>query len=478
VTATRLALGGALHLTEDEAYYRLWAQAPALGYYDHPPMIAWWIWAGVHLVGDTPLGVRLAPIASGVLTTALVYDIARLVGGDRRRSLRAGLWFNAMPLVAVGGFLAVPDAPASLFWSLCLWCVLRARGGDATRWWVAAGLAAGLATLSKYSALFLGPGVLLWLLATRDGRASLRRPGPWLALAAAAAVFALNIEWNATHHWLTFAKQFGRVAPHQWAPRYLPEFVAAEFLLLNPLVAVFVGRALRGPRAWSFDQSAASRFLLTSLPFIAYLLIHSLHDRIQAHWPAPLYPSLAICAAMAGDGGGRLWDRLRRAVPVVGFGVTALAAVVIAAPILGVELRHDPGAPLRGWDVFASRVDTLRRRSGAGWVGTTSYGVASQLADEPGLRAPVMQISERDRWRTMRTGGEANLASPGLLVDLDRRIDLVALGRCFRSVRPLGEIARGDPSARGGIYRAVLLSGALVDIADKGCEPPARSSGG
>ena len=58
----------------------------------------------------------------------------------------------------------MPDAPASLFWAVTLWrCAVP---GDARRggWWLAAGVAAGLAVLSKYSALFLAPGVLLWLL--------------------------------------------------------------------------------------------------------------------------------------------------------------------------------------------------------------------------------------------------------------------------------------------------------------------------
>src|SRR5271156_1628926 len=36
ILEARLLSAGALHLTEDEAYYRLWAQAPALGYFDHP----------------------------------------------------------------------------------------------------------------------------------------------------------------------------------------------------------------------------------------------------------------------------------------------------------------------------------------------------------------------------------------------------------------------------------------------------------
>ena len=458
--AARVAVGGALHLTEDEAYYRLWAQAPALGYFDHPPMIAWWIWAGVHIAGDTPLGVRLLPILASALTTALVWDLARLAGGTPAQARRAGVWFNAMLLVAAGGFLAVPDAPASLFWTLCLWCLFRARRHAGFGWWLAAGLAAGLACLSKYSALFLGPGVLLWLIASREGRASLSRPGPWLALMVAAAVFGLNVGWNATHHWLTFAKQFGRIAPRGWAPRHLLEFVGGQLLLMNPLVAMLVGRAIVDRRA----AAAAGPLLLTGLPFVAYLAVHSLHDRIEAHWPAPIYPTLAVCAALGPAAGGRLWAALRRAVPVVGFGAPLLAAAIIAMPTGVLRLRHDPAESVRGWPPFAARVEALRRQAGAGWVGTASYGVAAQLADAPQIAAPILQISERRRWLGLKTGAGADLSRPGLLVDLARRIDLPALGRCFREVRPLGEIDRGRTP-----YQAVFLAGPVVDVVGAGC---------
>ena len=71
----RLVAAAAIPLTEDEAYYRLWAAAPRLGYYDHPPMIAWWIWAGIHLAGDTALGVRLLPVAASLVSTLLVFDL-------------------------------------------------------------------------------------------------------------------------------------------------------------------------------------------------------------------------------------------------------------------------------------------------------------------------------------------------------------------------------------------------------------------
>ena len=473
----RTLLAGALHLTEDEAYYRLWAQAPALGYYDHPPMIAWWIWLGVRLAGDDPLGVRLLPILGGAAISALVFDLACAAGATRATAERAGIWYNAMLLVAAGGFLAVPDSPAALFWALCLWTAFRALrlgpGRGALGWWLAAGAAAGLASLSKYSALFLGPGLLLWLATTTAGRASLRTPGPWLALAAAVALFALNIGWNAAHHWLTFAKQFGRIAPQRLAPRYLLEFLGTEILLLNPVLAIFLTRLARERQA----VARAWPFLATSAPFVGYLLLHSLHDRIQAHWPAPVYPALALCAAFAAEGVSGPWRAIRAAVPAFGFAVCGLAAVYLALPLAGVPLRFDPALPVRGWSTFAATLERERASAGAAWVGTTSYGLAAELADEPGIRAPVLQISERERWRDLHQGAWADVSRPGLLVDLTRRIDFDLLRRCFAVVRPLGELDRGAPGENPKRYAAVRVEGPRVDLVRNGCGG-ALSSGG
>ncbi len=82
--AIRLIVASQIHLTEDEAYYRLWSMAPAFGYFDHPPMIAWWIWLGRRLGGDNALGVRLIPILASAITSLLVFDMARLAGASRR----------------------------------------------------------------------------------------------------------------------------------------------------------------------------------------------------------------------------------------------------------------------------------------------------------------------------------------------------------------------------------------------------------
>ena len=56
LTGLRLAVVGLTPLSPDEAYYWVWARAPAASYLDHPPMVAWFIALGTAIAGDGVLG--------------------------------------------------------------------------------------------------------------------------------------------------------------------------------------------------------------------------------------------------------------------------------------------------------------------------------------------------------------------------------------------------------------------------------------
>jgi 4-amino-4-deoxy-L-arabinose transferase-like glycosyltransferase len=470
LTTLRLAGAACLHLTEDEAYYRLWAQHLAFGYFDHPPMIAWWIRLGTEICGDTALGVRLLPALASGLNTWLIGDLARRLGLSDRAAFRAALWYNATLTVGLGGLLALPDSPASLFWTVTLWCLALAWTRERVGWWLAAGVAAGLGVLSKYSALFLAPGVLLWLALAPGGLQRLKRPGPWLAAAAAGAVFAVNIVWNAQNDWITLSKQFGRIAPEGLSPAHALEFLATQFGLLTPLVAVFAGLGVA--RAWTRRRDPEAPQLLlpvaTGAPFALYLLVHSLHDRVQGHWPVPLFGALAICAAAAapqGAGAARVWRWL---TPATGFALALVAAVLVALPAPTPLGAHDPSLAIRGWPAFAGDVERLRGQTGAAWVGTESYGLYAQLAVEGAVTTPLLHMIERDRYR-----GADDIAPDfsrmGLIVDIDRRMRAAELTRCFRQVTPVGALSRAGGLGHNQRYAAYLVSGPKRDVWTLGC---------
>ena len=461
LAALRLVAAQAIPLTEDEAYYRLWAQAPRLGYYDHPPMIAWWIWAGVRIAGDTALGVRLLPTASSLICTLLVFDLGQRLPG-RKAGLAAALLYNATLTIGAGAFLAVPDVPASLFWLVALWAMARALRQPA--FWLCAGAAAGLACLSKYSALFLAPGAVLWLALTKDGRRALMTPWPWLAAIVAAAAFAPNVIWNAQHHWLTFAKQFGRVEASRFAPRYLGEFIAGQFVLLNPAVAVLAGVGVG--RAWKTREPVALLALATTLPFLAYLLLHSLHDRVQAHWPVPLYAGAALLAALAAEDALGWRHMLARVAPIgLALCATALGYMSLPGSLLP---KGDPADVLRGWPALAEQVEGVGEAHHAAWIGTLSYGVNGMLQAQPGLRLPALQLNERERYADLPPS-PADLARPGLVVDLKRRLDPARLKACFAQVGAPVEIVRGLSRGADARYVAVPVSGPKQDLLTQGC---------
>ena len=478
LTLVRLAFAGTIHLTEDEAYYRLWAQHPAFGYVDHPPMIAWWIALGTRIFGDTALGVRLLPALASGLTTWLVGDLARRLGAQPRTAFRAALWYNATLTVCLGGMLATPDAPASLFWTVTLWTLARFWESGRAYWWLAAGASAGLAVLSKYSGLFLAPGVLLWLLVIPGGRDELRRPGPWEAAVLAIFVFAVNVVWNSDHGWITFTKQFGRVAAHDLAPMRMVEFLGTQLLLLTPLIAFYAFKGVR--QGWRERAEPGVVHLMlpvaTSAPFAVYLLAHSLHDRVQGHWPVPLFGALAICAAVAFEplresGRGRLISRI---TPVFGLTLGLASLALMAAPPV-LPGRFDPTQTLRGWPQFADDIEQLRIARGAGWVGVQSYGVLAQLDLAGRITTPLIQIIERDRY-VKEPANRPDFTRPGLVIDLQRRLAPEDLGRCFTSVVDAGPVWRAGGAVRNEQYEAYVVSGPRRDPWIIGC--PAEISPG
>ena len=102
-----------------------------------------------------------------------------------------------------------PDTPLLFFWTCCLWALASfARDGNGT-WLVAAGVFAGLALASKYTAALLVLGIAVWLVVTPPLRHWLLRPAPWLGAVFGAQAFVPVIEWNRAHDSASFDKRAG-----------------------------------------------------------------------------------------------------------------------------------------------------------------------------------------------------------------------------------------------------------------------------
>jgi 4-amino-4-deoxy-L-arabinose transferase-like glycosyltransferase len=377
----RLALAAWIPLVPDEAYYWDWSRHLAPAYFDHPGAIAYLIHAGTLLFGDTPLGVRFGPVLAGTGTALATVALAHGWGGPSA-AWRAALIGSVMPLASVGLLLALPDAPVLLCGAVTLWTVDRAIGASgrkALAWWVASGVAAGLALDSKFTALVLLAGVAIALVVHPDLRRHLLHAGPYVACGVAFLVVLPVLHWNAAHDWISFRYQIQHGLGHGRGSAIGREvaLLAGEAGVISPVLLVLLGiavvRALRfaAPVPLRPGAFVAATVATTVAAFFAW---SALRHSVEPNWPAlAVPPAIALLAAMPHSPIMRRWEQagvaLAAAISVV-FYVHALH------PFLPIDPKVDPVARAYGWDEVADGV----ARVPAKWVAANRYQDAAELA--------------------------------------------------------------------------------------------------
>lgn len=274
-----LALGafwtlGALVLppVQDEAYYALWARHLALGYFDHPPLVAWIASTGLLAPGHA-LAARLGTLVVASATVLASLRFFRAVGLTETRSLWTALVlanFNLMGLAL--GIVTTPDTGLMLAWVLALGEAATALKGRESRW-LTAGAATGLGLLSKYTCLLMGP-IFLWALivATKTGPTrGLKSPWPYAGGLVALLVFMPNLYWNAQNDWITFRFQarhgFSLERPEALSgalPRAeKPALTGPEYALARPFLDLERREIAeeRRPRAYDSLLAALNRYV-------------------------------------------------------------------------------------------------------------------------------------------------------------------------------------------------------------------------
>lgn len=393
-------------LIEDEGYYALWASELAVGYYDHPPFVAYLIWPGVSLFGLSEFSVRIGSLLAMAASSILVWDSARQLSGKSETGVWALLFFNVSVLIAGLGTFATPDAPSTLFWTMAVWAAIRATGSGQWIWWILAGVAIGAGGISKFTNAFLGFGFAGWLLLTSSGRNWLRTPKPYVAGVLAFLVMAPYLIWNLQYDWVGLERQLARVEDRTANFIFTPEYLLVTLLLPTPLIALL---ALRGS---VLAGTGRGLLLWTTLPFLLYLLYHSSFAQVQANWTTALHGTFAIWAALFAQGIRPFW---RVSAAVSGFIISLVIMLLAWSPFLLFDGIHNPPNQMRGWASVQQTIHQDIAEHGAQWIATTGYGTTGHFF----VRFPEIEVwSVRSPERYMFRGPipSSFCDAPGLLV--------------------------------------------------------------
>lgn len=294
--AFKLWLSAVFPITGDEAYFIYWGVVPALGYYDHPPMIGWWL-ALLLKISDAPWLLRLpVTVLPAGMAIALFHVLRRARGDDPDHESRVALSAIGLLLVPVNvwNVLITTDTPL-IFWSflsgLCFWMAHRSErsaGVTDARWLLASGAFLGLAFLSKYFAALLGVAYLATVLLSPRGRRDWR--GLLLVYVASLPFVALNLYWNYENCWANL--MFNLYNRHgdaglSWKTPLL--YLATVLYTLSPVALAVLLRN----RSWMsrVREDGALRVLavIGGVPFVLFAVLSSF-KQIGLHWVLSFVP--------------------------------------------------------------------------------------------------------------------------------------------------------------------------------------------
>ena len=214
-----------------------WSHSLEWGYHKHPPLPTWLLGGLLRLLGPSPHAAYWLATLCALATAWLTWSIARELLGERVAAASVVLWslhqcFSSRVQLYNHNTVLVVAIAATV------WCTLRATRG-ATGWWIAAGLAAAAAILSKYQALLPLGGLLAALVWTRRLDLPQQRRGLLLAIGIALAACAPHVVWVASHrfttlHYAAEAVQNGGIAERAWV---LVSFAANQLRMVSPALA-------------------------------------------------------------------------------------------------------------------------------------------------------------------------------------------------------------------------------------------------
>jgi 4-amino-4-deoxy-L-arabinose transferase-like glycosyltransferase len=417
MTALRVIYAGAIDLRTDEAYYWTWSKENVLSFLDHPPMIAWFIRFGTAIFGDTNLGVRFAGILAMLVTQLLLADIVRRVTHDFRAVVLALLMPEAALYYGLLMAKVSPDVALIPFAVAMMWSLIRLNESGDGRWWLAAGVFAGLALLSKLTAVMLLPAVAAFMLVPDWRRRWLLSPYPWAAALIGIVLFLPVLIWNSQHDWASFRFQFIRAtATHELSLRTVGDFIGLQFGLVGFILlpVVLSGLALTAWRGYRRGDAVAILLSTAVIVPFGYFLLKSLTLRVGDTWPMFMWPAgfaaAAINIAMLPREGWPAWmikSTISWANAAIASGMVFVVLVFfyyVVSPwnFIG---RADPIGGEAGYEQVANRAQAELQKIGATWIATTDYRTYAMLRWFFNGRVPVIQINERGRFLGFRDPG-------------------------------------------------------------------------
>lgn len=288
-------------LGPDEAQYWTWSQALDWGYYSKPPGIAWQIWLGTRLFGQTEIGVRFFAIALSFAQSLAVYYLALASGLQKKTAFWCGVIMALCPIGIFGSLFAITDGGFLLFWTLASGVVASALNQHRAPNPLIIGLCIFGGALFKWPiyifwAFYLG----CWFFFFREQKLPKKVMG-FLGNGVTRILLGVGLSlcgllpsfwWNWSHNWVTFRHVASTLQGGHGSSNGNPlEFLGSQALLFSPVLFILLVISFYRIRPYR-EMSKPLIFCLTvSLTSFLVVFCLSFFQKIQGNWVLFAYPT-------------------------------------------------------------------------------------------------------------------------------------------------------------------------------------------
>lgn len=349
-----------------DAYYFFYAQHPSLSYFDHPPAIAYLLWLFTTVLGKNIIAIKLADSILTAIACIAVYQLA-IRFFPKFEAEKIIILFLSTLMVSILSLVSTPDTPLLFFWTFTLIALYEAVFNDKKKFWLIAGILMGLAFDSKYTAVFLPVGMVLFLLLSDSNRKYLLTFWPWLTCLIMIMVSTPVIIWNVNNHFASFAFQ-GSQRMHDAAtftlkPQLVLGLTGHQLALLMPVLFISILWAVVSllktySSKWNEMPTTGVFLLCFFLPlFLTFLLLSPIYW-IKINWMMPAYITGVILA-------GSLIDKKWIKVQVIISFIVHLS-LLIEIVFYPIQIKSDD--TWVGWKSLTAQAKNLQKKYAADFI--------------------------------------------------------------------------------------------------------------
>jgi len=260
-------------IINDEAYYFLYGENLAWGYYDHPPMVGLMIFISKSLFGGN-LSIRFMTILLQAATLFLCWKLIEEKLPDPKKVLLFFIISGSLVMFNAYGFFTTPDAPFLFFTALFLCGYKKFLEKESQTAIIL--MSASMAGLiySKYHAVLVIGFVIL------SNLKILLRYKFWITCLLALILLAPHIYWQASMNFPSFKYHVNeRTNGFEWI--HFIKYIPNQMLVFNPVTFIAVVYVLIKHKASDVFERG---LIFLILGFFCFFGALSLTRRVEPHW--------------------------------------------------------------------------------------------------------------------------------------------------------------------------------------------------